>query len=83
MHQSQKLFVRLKPLPSKSTAPSGQAVIEYVLLLALASVLAVLLTNSCTRQASTPQESGALLQRWQAVKEAIGRDEPVSPGAPN
>ena len=55
---------------------SGQLVVEYVLLLLVAVSLAFAIRTTLVKGGDTPDQSGAVQQRWQAVGESIGADDP-------
>ncbi|MEZ0391134.1 MAG: hypothetical protein ACAH59_02890 [Pseudobdellovibrionaceae bacterium] len=54
----------------------GQVVVEYVLLLTIAVSLAMIVVSQLIkRDADDPSNSGAMIQKWQQMQEAIGKDE--------
>lgn len=53
---------------------SGQVAVEYILLFALALILAMLITTQLVRR--DPAEPGFLIGRWQSLKIWIGQDDP-------
>lgn len=55
----------------------GQIVVEYVLLLAVAFSLAILIISVLTkRDLSSPENSGAVIRKWSDIQKAIGSDKP-------
>ena len=56
----------------------GQVIIEYVLLLSLAAIIAVTLINALGKRSEEFDESGALIKAWNKMLMVIGEDEPVS-----
>ena len=53
----------------------GQIVVEYVLLLSIAVTIALLIvTTLVKRDADDPTKSGALIQKWKQIQDAIGKD---------
>jgi hypothetical protein len=58
-------------------AQSGQIVVEYVLLLAVAVSIAVIVISLLVRRDSeNPENSGALIQKWIQIQQKIGQDQP-------
>jgi hypothetical protein len=55
---------------------SGQLVVEYVLLLLVAVSLAFAIRTTLVKGGDSPDQAGAVQQRWQAVGESIGKDDP-------
>lgn len=54
---------------------SGQIVVEYVLLLTIAVTLAMIVVSQLIkRDTEDPSNSGALIQKWNQMQEAIGQD---------
>jgi hypothetical protein len=54
---------------------SGQIVVEYVLLLTIAVTLAmIIVTQLIKRDTEDPANSGAVIQQWQSMQDAIGKD---------
>jgi hypothetical protein len=53
----------------------GQIVVEYVLLLSIAvSIAMIIVSQMIKRDADDPENSGALIRKWQQMQEAIGKD---------
>lgn len=56
---------------------SGQVVVEYVLLLTIAVALAMIIVSQLIKKdPSDPSNSGALINKWNQMQEAIGKDVP-------
>lgn len=54
---------------------SGQIVVEYVLLLAIAVSLGmVIVTQLINRDPSEPGNSGAVIKKWSDIQQTIGDD---------
>jgi hypothetical protein len=67
LHRSFRDTTRLRPL-----GQSGQLVVEYVLLLAVAVVIAALITK--TMVGTDPAKPGFVLTAWQSIVTTIGAD---------
>jgi hypothetical protein len=67
-----------KPSLLKLTSQKGQLVVEYVLLLVIATMVATMIRTFLVKRDSsgTPQGSGVLLHRWSEIGKAIGQDDP-------
>jgi len=54
----------------------GQIVVEYVLLLSIAvSIALVVISLLIKRDKDDPENSGALIRKWQQMQEAIATDK--------
>lgn len=53
---------------------SGQIVVEYVLLLVIAVGIAALITNLVVSRSPDPTKRGFLVNKWEAIVNAIGDD---------
>lgn len=53
---------------------SGQIVVEYVLLLAVAVIIAAVITNGLVSRNPDPQQMGSLTRKWQQILQTIGND---------
>jgi len=55
----------------------GQVVVEYVLLLSIAIVVAAILVSKLVKiDSEDPSNSGALIQKWQALQKGVANDKP-------
>jgi hypothetical protein len=61
-------------IDKKRLGQSGQIVVEYVLLLVIAVIVAALITK--TMISPNPDNPGFVLTAWKNVVEAIGADKP-------
>lgn len=58
-----------------SRKQSGQVVVEYVLLLTIAVSLAIVVVSQLIKtDPDDIENSGALIQKWHQMQEAIGKD---------
>lgn len=74
MMQEQLRSQQSKSLKSNQ---SGQVLVEYVLLLIVAVSLAtIIISGLVKRDSDDPDNSGAIIKRWQAIKEGIAKDTP-------
>ena len=55
---------------------SGQVIVEYVLLMAVAVGIAFLIRTTLVKGGETPQDSGAILKQWSKIQNSIGADDP-------
>ncbi len=55
---------------------SGQIVVEYVLLLAVAVSMAVIAISVLVKRSDDVEDSGALIKRWLSIQQKIGSDTP-------
>ena len=55
----------------KSFNKKGQVIVEYILLLVVASVIALVLVKFAS---VTPSDSGPVFQYWQHLLEVVGQD---------
>lgn len=56
-------------------ASKGQIVVEYVLLLSIALTAALIIVSQLVkRDTSDPQNSGALIRKWQQMQESVAKD---------
>jgi hypothetical protein len=54
---------------------SGQIVVEYVLLLVVATAIAVIImTTLVKRDTSEPENSGALIRKWKTLQNGVATD---------
>ncbi len=53
---------------------SGQIVVEYVLLLSIAVTLAMIMISGLVKRGDDTDNSGALIQKWRNIQEAIAKD---------
>lgn len=56
---------------------SGQVLIEYLLLMLVTIAIAAIFVRTLVSR--NPDDSGALLRRWDAVNKQIGTDNPEAP----
>lgn len=66
-----------KPILRTRKRESGQILIEYLLLMLVTIGIAALFVRTLVSRSSS--DSGALLQRWDAVNKQIGADNPEAP----
>lgn len=53
----------------------GQIVVEYVLLLSIGIAAALIVVSQLVkRDADDPQNSGAIIRKWQQMQEAVAKD---------
>lgn len=53
----------------------GQIVVEYVLLLLVATAIAVIvMTTLVKRDSSEPENSGALIKKWRTLQDGVAKD---------
>jgi uncharacterized protein (UPF0333 family) len=53
----------------------GQIIVEYVLLLSIALTAALIIVSQLVKRDTTdPQNSGALIRKWQQMQEAVAKD---------
>lgn len=53
----------------------GQIIVEYVLLLAVAVTIGlIVITQLVKRDADSPEDSGTLIIKWRQIQDTIGRD---------
>ena len=64
---------------AQGQSQSGQLVVEYVLLLTVAAAVAVLVTTALVSRGDEP---GIIIQAWQKLLVAIGKDLPDDPTPP-
>ena len=55
---------------------SGQLIVEYVLLLVIATSIAMMIRIALVKGGETPGDSGALMQKWYQITQTIGKDDP-------
>ena len=55
---------------------SGQIVVEYVLLLAVAVSMAVIAISILVKRDTDVENSGALIKKWLTIQQKIGSDTP-------
>ncbi len=54
---------------------SGQIVVEYVLLLSIGVATALIVVSQLVkRDTSDPQNSGAIIRKWQQMQESVAKD---------
>jgi hypothetical protein len=67
--------MKLHPKLNKRLNKKGQIVVEYVLLLSIGVSLAMILVSQLVkRDPAEPENSGAVIRKWQQMQEAVGRD---------
>lgn len=55
----------------------GQIIVEYVLLLVVAvSIALVIVTRLVKRDSEDPENSGALIKKWQNIQQGVAEDVP-------
>lgn len=55
----------------------GQLIVEYVLLLLIASTIAMMIRLALVKAVDgDPAESGALMQKWNQIIQTISKDDP-------
>jgi hypothetical protein len=55
----------------------GQIVVEYVLMLSIAVVIAAILISKLVKiDSEDPSNSGALIQKWQSLQKGVANDKP-------
>lgn len=58
-------------------ADAGQIIVEYVLLLVVAvSIALVIVTRLVKRDSEDPENSGALIKKWQNIQQGVAEDVP-------
>ncbi|MDZ4661540.1 MAG: hypothetical protein SGJ18_07960 [Pseudomonadota bacterium] len=70
-------FEKLKLKPDLRQKERGQIVVEYVMILFVAVVLAVYLVSTLVSR--SPTTPGILITKWQAILVEIGKDLADSP----
>jgi uncharacterized protein (UPF0333 family) len=67
--------MKSKSISSRLQNQRGQIVVEYVLLLSIAVATAVIIVSQLIhRDAEDPENSGALIRRWQQMQETVAKD---------
>jgi len=67
--------MKSKSISSRRLSQRGQIVVEYVLLLSIAVATAVIIVSQLIhRDAEDPENSGALIRRWQQMQETVAKD---------
>lgn len=63
-------------LNSSISSQNGQIVVEYVLLLAMAVTIAMIIVSILIDRGDVndPESSGALIQQWHLLQQTIGED---------
>lgn len=60
---------------NKISQQKGQIVVEYVLLLSIALTAALIIVSQLVKRDTTdPQNSGALIRKWQQMQESVAKD---------
>lgn len=68
----------------RSSKQKGQALVEYVLLMAIAVSIALLIVTRLVRvNSDAPENSGSLIQKWQCLQELIAKDQPDKSNQPS
>jgi uncharacterized protein (UPF0333 family) len=68
--------MKLSLKSSRDSSQKGQIVVEYVLLLSIAvSIALVVISLLIKRDKDNPENSGALIRKWQQMQEAIATDK--------
>lgn len=66
-----------KPGQIVRRADAGQIIVEYVLLLVVAvSIALVIVTRLVKRDSEDPENSGALIKKWQNIQQGVAEDVP-------
>ncbi len=56
---------------------SGQLIVEYVLLLVIATTIAMMIRVALVKTVDgSPEESGAVMAKWHQITQAIAKDDP-------
>lgn len=63
---------------ASARAPRGQALLEYMLLLMITIAIAAIVLKTLVKK--DPQDPGALINKWQAIVNQIGADDPNKTG---
>ena len=59
----------------KISKQGGQIAVEYVLLLSIALTAAMIIVTVLVKRDSTdPENSGAMIRKWQQMQETVGKD---------
>ena len=59
----------------KRSPQGGQIIVEYVLLLAVAVTIGlIVVTQLVKRDTADPENSGSLILKWRQIQETIGKD---------
>jgi hypothetical protein len=63
------------PKKNKPANQRGQIVVEYVLLLSIAVTVAMIIVSQLiNRDQDEPENSGAIIKKWQQMQDAIAKD---------
>ena len=69
--------MKIQKSPLFSLNQSGQLIVEYVLLLAIATAVAMIIRLALVKTVEgSPGESGAVMSKWHQITQAISKDDP-------
>ncbi len=67
--------MKSKCISTRESSQKGQIVVEYVLLLSIAvTIAAIIVSQLIHRDKDNPENSGALIRKWQQMQDTISKD---------